>query len=88
MKSTCVYMCHLLGSVIFFGGLMAVAIGEDKIIRSTVKSTYAYMCHLLGSVIFLRGQMATSGQLVVTTSVKYVSLLGGTREVGRPVGGS
>ena len=53
-------MCRLLGSVIFFGGQMVMASGEDLIIRLVVKSTCVFIYHLLGSVIFFGGQMATA----------------------------
>ena len=63
MKSTCVYIYHKSGSVIFFGGQMVMAIGEDITVGSVMKSTCVSMCHMSSSVIFFGGQMDTSGQV-------------------------
>ena len=59
--STCDYMCHLLGSVIFFGGQMAVDNGEDIMLGSAVKSTCAYIYHMLGLVNFGSGHFGSRG---------------------------
>ena len=51
--STCDLIYHWLGSVIFFGGQMVMATGEDMIAGLVVKSTCVLIYHLLGSVISL-----------------------------------
>ena len=91
--STCVLMCHLSGSVIFFGGQMATTIGEDMTVGLVMKSTCVYMCHMSSSVIFFGGQMDTSvgsiggdhfgkaGHTVRQTLKRLVGQMG-VREVG------
>ena len=56
-------MYHMIGSVIFFGGQMVTAIGQDMIVGSAVKSACVYMYHLLGS-----GKFGSDRLVVVDTS--------------------